>query len=422
MNYLVLLLPMMVGAAAVCVVLWMRLSGVKREALELRQKRDALAAQLDDERKIEMDCARRLAVAEAELRAARAEAEQRRKLAVENERTFSALAAQVLKQQRADLHDNEEQRLTALLEPLRLRLQEFQQRVENYYSAEARERFSMMGAVRDLIDQTQNIGREARDLTTALRGNSKVQGDWGEMILERLLERSGLEAGKEFVLQQTRDEHGDVIRDENGNLLRPDVVLYLPDNRAIVIDSKVTLAAYADWVNAADAEAREDAARRHVASVRAKINELRDRRYQDYLGKRHLDFVMMFMPVEGAYLSALSLDEGLWQYAFDNRVLMVSPTHLVSVLKLTAQLWSTEKQVEHAMAIATEAGRLHDKVAGFVDDMESINKKLAEASAAWENAMNKLSRGKGNVLGKTDKLRQMGAKTQRRLNAPDPGD
>lgn len=410
---------LLIVAVAVAVILLLCMLSLKRELHTASAQRDELSKALDTERASSTDLTRRLAVAEADLRASRSEIEQRRQLEDDNEKRFNAMAVSVLQQQREAMHRNEEERLTALLEPLRSRLHDFQQRVETYYAAESRERFSMMGAVKDLISQTQSIGKEARDLTNALRGDSKAQGDWGEMILERLLERSGLQAGKEFVVQQTRDDNGNVLRDDDGNMLRPDVVLYLPDDRAIVIDSKVTLTAYTEWVNADNDLAREAAAARHVASVKAKINELRDRRYQDYLGKRHLDFVMMFMPVEGAYIAALSLDDSLWQYAYDNRVLLVSPTHLVSVLKLTSQLWSTEKQVENALAIATEAGRLHDKVAGFVEDMEMIRRRLTDAATAWDNAMNKLSRGKGNILGKTDKLRQMGAKAQRRLDLPE---
>lgn len=340
----------------------------------------------------------------------------------DNEANFSRLSAITLQEQSRNFQETNERRLNELLTPLTDRLTEFRRQIEECYSTEARERFALRSAIGDLMNQTQSIGREARELANALRNDSKTQGDWGEMILQRLLENSGLREGEEFKVQLTRDAAGNILRNDDGSALRPDVVVFLPGERAIVIDSKVSLTAYADWTNAAGEEERRLAGKRHTESVKSHINELRDKRYQDYIGERRLDFVMMFMPNEGSYLAAMSLDESLWQYAFDNHVLIVSPTHLMSVLRLTAQLWASDRQTANALKIAIEAGRIHDKVAAFADDMKRIYQSLEQASSTWHSAMTKLTSGNGNILKKADDLRRLGARTARRINVPFDGD
>ena len=288
------------------------------------------------------------------------------------------------------------------------RMREMEKSFREAYSAEARERFSLADRVRELVELNRVVGAETRRLTDALKGNTRVQGDWGEIILENILERSGLQQGREYEVQQT-------FTSPDGRRLRPDVIVNYPDGRCVVIDSKVSVAAYLSMVEADDADARNAAAKAHLASVRAHINELKSKSYQDLTAGRHCDFVMMFIPHEGAYMAAMQLDGALWQYAFDSRVLIVSPTHLMAVVKLVEQLWRNDRQSRNAMDIATEAGRMLDKLSGFLTDMEKIDTSLNAARRAWDGAYNKLATGTGNLIGRAERLRAMGAKASKDL-------
>ncbi|MCM1111070.1 MAG: DNA recombination protein RmuC [Clostridium sp.] len=343
------------------------------------------------------------------------ELENARRTAEENERNFSRLATVALEEQGRKFREGNEQRLAEILQPLRENIDSFRARIEECYSSEARERFALQKVIDELMNQSRNIGKEARQLTSALKGDTRAQGEWGEIVLERMLEESGLRRGHEFTTQLATDGDGNRLRNDDGTAIRPDVAVFLPEGRAIVIDSKVSLTAYTRWISTEDDSERRTLGRAHVDSVRKHINELRDKRYQDFVGECKLDFVMMFMPSEGSYMAAMSLDESLWQYAFDNHVLIVSPTHLVSVLRLTAQLWATDRQNANAMKIAEEAGRIHNKIVAFIDDMNQVYASISRASATWQKAMNKLSTGRGNLLKKTDELRRLGARNTRRL-------
>ncbi|MDE6394732.1 MAG: DNA recombination protein RmuC, partial [Duncaniella sp.] len=242
------------------------------------------------------------------------------------EAQFKNLANEILRQNSADFKAQNEQRLEEILAPLRVNLDEFRKTVTDTYNTEARERFSLTERIRELVDLNNTISREARELTLALRGNNQVQGEWGEMVLETILERSGLQEGEEYFIQATSNERGDTLCNESGQKLRPDVVVRYPDGRCVIIDSKVSLTAFVEYVNADDEKAKEDAAARHVRSVRAHIDELARKNYQNYIGEAKLDFVMMFIPNEPAYMAAMRIEPGLWQDAYDRNVLIVSPT------------------------------------------------------------------------------------------------
>ncbi|MDE6065663.1 MAG: DNA recombination protein RmuC, partial [Duncaniella sp.] len=236
------------------------------------------------------------------------------------EAQFKNLANEILRQNSADFKAQNEQRLEEILSPLRANLDEFRKTVTETYSTEARERFSLTERIRELVDLNNTISREARELTLALRGNNQVQGDWGEMVLESILERSGLQEGEEYFLQATSDGNGGVLRNESGQKLRPDVVVKYPDGRCVIIDSKVSLTAFIEYVNAEDDKVKDDASARHIKSVRSHIDELARKNYQNYIGEAKLDFVMMFIPNEPAYMAAMRLEPGLWQEAYDRNV------------------------------------------------------------------------------------------------------
>ncbi len=263
---------------------------------------------------------------------------------------------------------------------------------------------------------------QAKELTTALRGNSKKQGDWGELVLESILENSGLRRGEEFTVQQQSDDLGHALRDEDGRGLRPDVVVHYPGGRAMVIDSKVSLTAFVDFVNCEDAGLQEQHGKRHLQSVIKHINELSAKNYQNYVGTEKLDFVMMFIPNEAAYSAAMTLDPTLWQKAYDKRVLIASPTQLVGSLRLIKQLWSHDRQTRNAIEIAEKSGQMYDKFVGFLTDMEKIEKSLASTQSAYDNAMKKLYTGTGNLISRAEKLRELGIKTTKKLASRNQSD
>lgn len=331
---------------------------------------------------------------------------------------FKLIASQVLESNSKRFTNDSQQQIEQVLAPLKENIERFSKSVAEAYSNEARERFALSERIKELVQLNETIGTEARELTRALRGDSKVQGDWGEMILERLLEKSGLLKGVHFDLQLTRDSDGNTIRDNEGHLLRPDAVIYYPDGRCAIVDSKVSLTGYIDMMNADTASPQySDACQRHLRSVRSHIKELASKQYQDYVGEHKADFVSMFIPNEGAYIAAMQLDNHLWEEAYEQRVLLVSPTHLISVLKLIEQVWKQEDTKRYALDIATESGRMYDKFVGFLDDMAAIEKSLGSINTSYAAAMNKLSTGKGNLVNRAEKLRKMGAKATKNISS-----
>lgn len=331
---------------------------------------------------------------------------------------FKVLANEILQEKSKSFSEMNHERLAEILYPLKERLEGFKKTVEETYNNEARERFSLKEQIKELVERSESIGAEAKQLTHALRGDSKIQGDWGEMILESILEKSGLEKDREYFIQETlRDEEGHTIQGSDGRKMRPDVIIRYPggENHQMVIDSKVSLTAYVNYVNAEDADEARLALKQHLVSVRKHIDELAGKSYQDYVGKG--DHVMMFIPNEAAYLAAMQADHALWQYAYEKKVLLLSPTNLIAALKLVADLWQRDKQTRNAIDIAEEGGKLYDKFAGFVDDMEKIGKSLNTTAMAYTDAMKKLKTGNGNLIGRVEKLKVMGVKAKKNLPA-----
>lgn len=326
----------------------------------------------------------------------------------ENRVLFKNIASDILRQNSTLLKQQQEEHLGEIIRPLRENIDQFKKTFTESYDKESRERFALDKHIQQLVELNQTISREAQDLTRALRGNSKVQGDWGEMILEGILERSGLRRNVEFSVQES-------TCDSEGRRLRADVVINYPDGRRAVIDSKVSLTDYINYVNGDDDTSRKAALAAHVRSVRSHIAELREKKYQDHLGNQKADFVMMFIPNEGAYLAAMNADHRLWEEAYDSRVIMISPTHLISVIKLVEQLWMHDRQTRHAIDIATAAGAMYDKFVGFIEDMSKIEKNLNGAQDAYSTAIKKLSTGTGNLIVRASRLKDMGAKATKSM-------
>ncbi len=346
-------------------------------------------------------------IARAEERLQLSETErQRERNDLENR--FKAIANDILLNNSREISQQNTTRLNEVLQPMKENFELFRRTITESYDREARERFSLADRIKELMELNRVISDETHRLTDALKGNSKMQGDWGEMILENILERSGLERGREFEVQQT-------TVNESGARLRPDVIINYPGDRKIIIDSKVSIQAYLAMLDTTDPEKAAALGKAHIASIKNHITELRNKRYQDYVGDDKIDFVMMFIPHEGAYLAAMQLDPTLWQTAYDSRVLIISPTHLMSVVKLVEQLWRHDRQTRNAITIAEEAGRMLDKFRGFIDDMDKMDRNINSLRDSWNNAFGKLSSGNGNLIGRAEKLRKLGVKATKDL-------
>lgn len=399
-----------------------RIEALSSSLTEAKADNGRLTARLDESSRALTSAKEQNSALQTRLEMLLAEREQSEKSRAEQEEIFENrfknLANEILKQNTTDLKAQNEEKLRELLQPLHSNIEEFKKTVADTYNNEARERFSLSERIKDLVSLNQSISKQAQELSEALRGDSKVQGDWGEMVLESILEKSGLQKGVEYFTQATVDENGNTLRNEDGSLLRPDVVVRYPDKRFVVIDSKVSLTAFVDYANADNEETRQSASARHVRSVRKHIEELAKKRYQDYVGNEgKLDFVMMFIPNEPAYIAAMRIEPTLWQEAYDRNVLIVSPTHLVSGLKLIAQLWSRDRHTRNALNIAEEAGKMYDKFSDFTKDMEKIEKALGSTQKAFDDAMTKLSRGTGNLVTRASNLQKLGVKANKQIAA-----
>lgn len=324
---------------------------------------------------------------------------------------FKNLANEILEEKSKRFSEQNQQSLGQLLEPLKSRLQEFQGKVEQVYVQEGKDRSALAEQVRQLMELNRTVSQEANNLTRALKGSNKTQGNWGELILERVLETAGLRKGEEFDVQESHTT-GD------GKRLQPDVVLHLPEDRHLVIDAKATLVAYEDYANAEDDKHREAALKRHLDAVRAHIKGLSEKNYQDLYGLKSLDFVLMFIPIEPAFMLAVTHDRELFMDAWNKNVLLVSPSTLLFVVRTVASLWRQEAQNRNAQDIAKRGAELYDKLAGFVEDMESLGNRLGQAQKDYDGAISKLSTGRGNLIRQAEMLKKLGVKPNKALPTP----
>ncbi|MCM1290430.1 MAG: DNA recombination protein RmuC [Prevotella sp.] len=305
-------------------------------------------------------------------------------------------------------------RLSNILTPLRENIDAFSRMFVDARIQDAKDRQILQDRLEKLMRLNVDLGEDAKALSKALRGNSKIQGDWGESVLHRLLEKAGLKEGVNFIAQMSRDERGNTIRTEQGNLLRPDFVILLPNDRKLIIDSKVSLTDYVRMQDADDESEIEILRKRHIASVKKHIDELATKNYAKEV-KGAAEHVLMFMPVEGAYLEAYSSEERLWEYAFAKKIVIISPANLASVLLLTEQLWRREKQNSNAEEIARQAGLLYDRLVMFAEEFTKIKTSLFAAQKAYDECAHRLSSGHLSITSRAEKLRNLGAKTSKRL-------
>ncbi|MGK9117286.1 DNA recombination protein RmuC [Olivibacter jilunii] len=323
---------------------------------------------------------------------------------------FELIANKILEEKTLRFTETNHKTINQLLDPLKQNIKSFEEKVDKTYSHEAAERNSLKGVVMQLMEQSQLIKDEAINLTRALKGDQKKQGNWGEVVLERVLERSGLTRDSEYRLQAS-------FQTEDGKRLQPDVIIDLPEEKHLVIDAKVSLVAYERWVNAADNDdERELFAKQHIQSIKNHVTELSRKNYQDLYKITSPDFVLLFMPIESAFSMSITIDSELFSDAWDKRVVIVSPSTLLATLRTIASIWKQERQTRNVMEIAREAGALYDKFVGFTEDMDKIDKQITILARTHEDARKKLETGKGNVISKVEKLKKLGAKASKQID------
>lgn len=341
--------------------------------------------------------------------------EEIKKIQEEGKLQFENLANKILEEKTEKFTTVNQNNLKNILEPFQEKINDLKNKVNEAYEKENKERFSLAEKVKELAQLNQQISEDAKKLTKALKGESKTQGNWGEMILESILEKSGLVKGREYFLEhELKDEDNKALFSEfSGKKMRPDAVVKYPDERNVIIDSKVSLTAFTELVDETDADIYQIKVNQHLSSIKTHISQLSQKAYDDY-GKS-LDFVMMFIPSEPAYIAAMQADQNLWNFAYEKRILLLNPSNLITSLKLIADLWKREYQNRNSMEIAERGAKLYDKFAGFVENLEKVGKNLDLAKNVYNDAYKQLYTGNDNLIIQTQKLKSLGIKNKKEL-------
>jgi len=318
------------------------------------------------------------------------------------------LANKILEEKSQKFTEQNRTNLDVILAPFKEKLKDFEQKVDQTYKAESAERITLKTEIKYLVELNKQVSEEANNLANALKGDNKQQGGWGEMLLEKILERSGLKEGEEFKTQFTTTNN-------EGDRIKPDVVVFLPDNKHVVIDSKVSLVAYNACVNSNTEEERARYLKLHIDSVRSHIKLLSEKNYQTATGLTTPDFVLLFIPIESSFSLALQGDSELFNFAWDRKIVVVSPSTLLATLRTIASIWKQERQTRNALDIAVEGGKLYDKFVAFYEDLVKVGKKMNDAKVDYDEAMKKLYQGAGNLVRRAEKMRELGAKASKQL-------
>ncbi len=323
---------------------------------------------------------------------------------------FENIANKILKQNTLEFNQSSAKNMTDLLTPLKEKISSFEKKVEETYEKGLKDRADLKAEIKNLYELSMTLDKDAKDLTSALKADTKKQGNWGEVILERVLERSGLIKDEEYYLQFTG-------KSEEGATLRPDVVIRLPEDKHLVVDSKVSLTAYTEYSSAESEQQRDLAMKKHLDSIKKHVKELSEKNYSEVLGINSPDFVLMFLPIEPAFSIAVQADHELFNYAWQRKVVIVSPTTLLATLRTIASIWKYEKQSQNAQEIARRGGLLYDKFVSFIKDLEAVGAGLQRAEKAYEDAHKKLTSGRGDLITQAEQLKSMGVTTKKSLPA-----
>lgn len=416
MDVIFLLIGLILGGAASYLVLKFRFQAgsgkIEERNTLISQNLEQAKTELESERKKVIELNSSLSAVNADfVNLEKRLAEQKTELENIQERftkEFENLANKIFDEKSQKFTEQNRSNLDDILKPLGERIKEFERKVNDVYLSETRERASLAEQLRNLHELNQQMTKEATNLTRALKGDSKTQGSWGEFILESILEKSGLVKDREYVVQAT-------MRSEDGRALRPDVIIKLPENKSMVIDSKVSLRAYEQF-NSADSDSdREKFLNEHSLSVRNHIKRLSPKEYQNLYGLQSLDFVLMFVPIEPAFAAAIQRDQSIFYEAFDKNIIVVSPTTLLATLRTIASIWKQEKQNRYALDIAKHSGSLYDKFVMLVDDLKEVGNRMNQAQQSYEDAMKKLYTGRGNIVIQLEHIKKLGAQTNKSI-------
>ncbi len=387
-----------------------RLAGTEKELEELHRKND-------EEIKRREQAEARIVALQSELTHLNEKLQSQKKEVEELQEKFKTefenIAHKILKQNTVEFSESSKKNMSELLNPLKEKISTFEKKVEETYQKGLRDQTDLRAELKKLHELNTKLGEEAGNLTRALKADTKQQGNWGEVVLERILERSGLLKNEEYFTQQTANN-------EEGKLLRPDIMIKLPEEKYLIIDSKVSLTAFEAYISSDDEKQKEAALKRHLDSVKKHIKELRDKNYDNLKGINTPDFVLMFMPVEPAFALAVQSDPELFNYAWEQRIVIVSPTTLLATLRTVASIWRHERQTKNAMEIAKQGGKLYDKFVGFLNDLEKVGTNIERARDSFYDAKKKLSTGKGNIIGQLEKMKEMGAKATKAISEKYP--
>lgn len=418
--YVVSIVMLLIGAIVGAVIVWlvMRKQSEQSRALyeqsmsdtvALREKVTALTAELAtaqaDGRHLQQQLDKQLSEAQA------AQEQHKRELAEMQQRLtteFENIANRVLQQRQEDFSQQSRKQIGDMLLPLSERIKDFREQVSNAFNQETREKASLQAELKQLIELNQTLSKDATNLTQALKGDVKKQGNWGEFILEKVLEASGLRKGMEY-------EREVVVHGVEGDVLRPDVIIRMPDNKHIIVDSKVSLVAYEQLQHAETDEQYKSLLKAHTESLKQHVKELYEKQYQRATGLNTPDFVLMFVPIEASYSVAIQADSTLYDYALERKIVIVSPTTLLATLHTISYVWKQENQSRNAQEIARLAGAMYDKLCGMTEDFQKVQKSLDAAQKAYNETLKKLSEGNGNVLRTADRIRELGAKASKSL-------